>query len=310
MAWASPAALELAEKELTRQRSLARRGTVSKASVDAQERDALVQRQSVQSLRNSMNLLPAERRVLEAQLARYQSQLITASRDLARTAIVLPFDARIDASSVEPAQFVSTGQTLLVADGTAIAKVSAQLPIRQLRGLIPSQATQPRNLGDDVAKILGFKAQVRLPEAELAWPGRFTGMSATVDPKTRAVGVIVEVDGPYRGANPGKRPPLVKGMLVEVLLEGRPRAPAIVVPRTAIHGQAVYVIDAANRLRRKPVTIDLVQPEFVVLGAGLDSGERIVILELTPAIEGILLEPVDDVEALAALKRLAGGTLE
>ena len=301
-------ALELATSELERQRELAQRGTASRSVLDRQERDTLAQRQKVQAQVNALNLIPAQRQVLEAQLARLRALVATAERDIERTTITLPLDARIAALSVERGEVVARGQMLVGADGIAVAEVAAQVPVSRMRGLIPPEARRRLDSSDqDVRALLGLSATVRHPEAVGgAWEARFTRISPTVDPRTRTVGVIVEVDEPYRRAEPGVRPPLVKGMFVEVELSGRPRD-SVVVPRTAVHGGIVYVVTDENRLARRPVAVSLMQPTFLAVADGIEAGERIVVSNLFPAIEGMLLDPIDDPESLAALEADATG---
>ena len=65
-------AFELATAELERQEKLAAQGAVSRSSLESQKRSTLAQRQRVQTEANMLNLVPAERRVLQARLARLQ----------------------------------------------------------------------------------------------------------------------------------------------------------------------------------------------------------------------------------------------
>ena len=300
-------AFELATAELERQEKLAAQGAVSRSSLESQKRDALAQRQRVQAETNMLNLVPAERRVLQARLERLQSLIVAAERDIERTTITLPFDGRVAALATELGQVATRGQVLVEADGIAVAEVAAQVPVSRMRELIPA-ADGPgaditaRNLND----YLGISATVRHPEVAGVWPARFARISPTIDPRTRTVGVIVEVDEPYRGAKPGVRPPLVKGMFVEVELAGRPRE-AVVIPSGAVHGGAVYVAGDENRLARRRIEVSMAQPSFLAVGKGIEAGDRVVVSALLPAIEGMLLDPVDDVAALAALAADATG---
>jgi len=65
--------LELSNRDLSRKRALLKNRTVSQASVDEQERNVLTGRQSVQTLRNTLNIIPAERQTLMAQLALHRA---------------------------------------------------------------------------------------------------------------------------------------------------------------------------------------------------------------------------------------------
>jgi RND family efflux transporter MFP subunit len=302
-------ALTLGEKELERKRSLIGKGGISRSDLDTQERTLLAQQQSVQTQKNSLNLIPSERSLLEAQLARYQVQLQTAHRNLAHSEINLPFTGRISEVNVEQDQYVREGEILTIADDLQSAEVEVQIPIERMSDLFYSGQTIDV-LGSnqqDLANRLDISAGVHLEEGALSasWQARFARMSDTLDTKTRTVGVIVEVDNPYDQVQPGIRPPLVKGLFVEVLLAGKPRLDSLVIPRSALHDDKVYLINQDNRLEIRPVKISLTQPEYLVVSEGLSAGDRIVSSDLIPAIEGMLLQPIDDPESLEQLKQSA-----
>ena len=143
----------------------------------------------------------------------------------------------------------------------------------------------------------------------IEWPARFARISDTIDPKTRTIGAIVAVDGAYALATPGRRPPLTKGMFVEIEIRTRPREATIVVPRASLHGGNVYVVDSKNRLEIRPVTIGLLQGDLAVIDKGIEPGTRLVVSDLIPAIGGMLLAPQPDAAVLTRLKAdAAGGT--
>ena len=304
--------IDLARKELERKQRLVKQGTISQAAVDQEERAVLVGEQAVQNLRNSMNLLPAERSVLEATRDQLRAQLETARRNLARTTIVAPFDCRIAEVNVEQAQFAAQGKVLVVADSLDVAEVTAQVPIGTVLTLLPRDLDLPLDPGavmPRLREVAGLDAIVRLRtgRGDTEWLARFSRMSDTVDPRTRTVGVIVAVDDPYRQAVPGERPPLVKNMYVEVEVRGRPRPGAVVIPRGALYGSEVRTVDSEDRLRIREVEVDFIQTNFVVVAAGLEAGVRVVVSDLPFAADGMRLAPLDDDEALAALVAEAVG---
>ena len=300
--------LRLSRKELERKRRLVTQGTIPRSEVDKEERTVLAQKQSVTSQENALNLLPAERQLLTSQLQRYEAQLAVAKLDLERTVIRLPFDARISQVNIERHQYVRTGDVLVVADDIAVAEIVAQIPMQRFRNVIMTRDEPIEKFVElEMGKFLGVSARVRLPEFDIEWPARLSRMSATIDPKTRTIGAIVEVDEPYRQARLGIRPPLVKELFVEVVFSGSQRPDTLVVPRTALHDGHVYVVDAANRLKIQPVEVGLTQPEFVGIQDGVAAGDRVVISDLIPAIENMLLNPQDDDDALSRLVHLAQG---
>ena len=83
-------------------------------------------------------------------------------------------------------------------------------------------------------------------------------------------------------------------MFVEVELRGKPRHEVLVVPRSSLHGHRIYVVTPENRLEVRKVGIAFMQTGFAVISEGLKAGDKIVVSDPIPAIEGMLLNPVDD----------------
>jgi multidrug efflux pump subunit AcrA (membrane-fusion protein) len=306
-------ALALNQKNLERKRALLARGNASQATVDEEERAVLARNQSMQTLENTLNLIPAQRDELRATRAQFRAQLATAKRDLEQTTIIAPFDLRISEVRIEEAQFAQQGAVLIEADGIDVAEVSAQVPIDKVALLIDPGKNLSFGNGsfmDTVHEVIDVEAIVRLGGSDMVvqWPARFARMSDTVDPQTRAIGIIVAIDDPYRQAVPGVRPPLTKNMYVEVELRGTPRSGRIVVPRHALHDNRVYTVTADNRLQIREIEIELVQTNFAIVKTGLKAGERVIVSDLMPAIDGMLLNPVPDEAAAELLAAEAMGT--
>jgi len=298
-------ALALRQSELARNAELVKKGTVSASQFEQEQRNLLAQRQQVQAQKNTLNLLPAERELLEAQLARHQAQLANARLDLSRTEIRLPFRARIAEVSIERAQYAREGNTLVKADAIDKAEVEAQIPIARMRAMLRSDRgkmdlnrIEPASLGEQ----LGLSARVWLrdPSGDIQWPARFSRLSDTLDPDTRTVGVIVTVDEPYADVEPGVRPPLVKGLFVEVDLRGRPRPDRLAIPRHALHDGNVYLIEDGQLVIRE-ATVENRQPDYAIVSAGLEPGDQVVVSDLFPAIEGMRLRGEPDRDALSRL---------
>ena len=81
----------------------------------------------------------------------------------------------------------------------------------------------------------------------------------------------------------------------------------LVVPRAALHDDAVYVLDADDRMRRAAVEVRFVQSGFACIDAELPEGIRVVVSNPTPAIEGQLVDPVPAPELLQDLIAQASG---
>lgn len=296
---------ELAQKELERIRKLLKQGTSSQSAADEKERAMLAYRAAVQNLQNSLALVPAQRSLLEAKAA-------LAERDLERTVIHAPFDMRVANLKVEADQYVSVGQSLFEGDDVNRVEVQAQVAMSSLRRLFigrPDFKLDVQLLSEEFSKIIDMDPVVRLDLGNhvAQWQAEFVRFSDTVDAETRTMGVVVAVDRPFDKVKPGYRPPLSKGMFVNVVLSGNYRAQRLVVPRSAVRAGVVYVADENNRLRRRPVKVLFSQGGVSVIAEGLKPGERVVVSDLVPAVEGMLLQVQLDEVLNQSLKNVEGG---
>jgi len=308
------ASLRLAQADLDRVRGLVERDEAAPTEVRDEERTFLLQKQKVQGLRNSLDLLPSKRSRLKAVLAVNKARLDQVQLDLEKTVIRAPFHCRLADVQIEQGQFLKAGETLFEADGTDVAEVDAQISLDHARGLLPPE-TQ-KELGNipsmaELRELFDIQAIVNMHMGDFTakWPARFVRIREQIDPITRTVGIVVAVDKPYERAIPGQRPPLVKGTYCEVELRGKSLPERIVIPRAAVHEDVVYIVDNANRLARREVRVLFAQSDFLCMAGGLDPGVSVVVSDPTPAIEGMLVDPVRDKELEAFLVAQAqGGT--
>jgi len=207
-----------------------------------------------------------------------------------------------------------------VADSIDVAEVTAQIALNHMRPLVPTGLDLSSLSAEEISALprrWGFAAEVRLVVGDFAatWEARFDRISDMVDPQTRTLGLVVAVDEPYRRAIPGQRPPLTKNMYVEVEVRGAPQAGRIAVPRVALHRgpdgrDVVYLAGAEDRLAFRAVSLGPVQSDFVIVEEGLSGGERVVVSDLIPAIEGMRLAPRLDRALAKALAAQASGVGE
>ena len=307
------ASLLLAEAERERLESLVDRQAISAAEVDLQRRTVLTQRQQVQRLQNSLQLIPQKQQSLVAEQAVKQAGRAQAELDLVKTEITAPFDCRLGDVDLRPGQFLSAGQLLFTAHGTSAMEVEAQLPLDQLRTLIATVEGQaPPMLWDPetVPAFFDFQAVVRYHSGDfrVEWDARVVRLRERLDPRTRTAGLVVAVDRPYELVIPGQRPPLKQGMYCQVELRGATRADRIVIPRAALHDGHVYLVGEDRRMVRRAVQVEFVQADFVCLAGGLRAGDVVVVSDPQPAIEGLRLEPVPDDDLPQRLAAQASGT--
>ncbi|MEC7816739.1 MAG: efflux transporter periplasmic adaptor subunit [Pseudomonadota bacterium] len=294
--------LTLARRELDRAETLVARGALSQTRYDEQQRATLQQEQAVQTLRNQLNLVPVRRDTLQARMGRAQSALASAREDLDDTRFESPWDLRVHQASIDTGQHVSPGQTLFIADDITRAEATVQLEVAELRRVLSQlSGGSPPETGS-TSHFTDFHDQLPLGELDIRvtptnvpdahWPGKLTRVTSSLDPATRTVQAVISVDEPYRNANPPARPPLVRNMFVQASITAQTPEPVIVIPANAVHQGVVYLADD-NRLQRQPVSVAWQQGEDVIIDDGLAPGDRLVLDDLVPAIDGTLLAPGD-----------------
>ncbi|WP_319543030.1 hypothetical protein [uncultured Pseudodesulfovibrio sp.] len=292
--------LELAAKDLDRNKRLVSQGVISQSELDAQEQSYLSQRNAVQNYQSTLNGIPASRASLMAQLASARSKTAGARLDEDNTIIRTPFNCRISATNVELGQAVGMNQVVATLDSLGENEALVQVPLHAFKNLLPQgqvaiPGAQPQM--EEFRQFLGIDAiiRVRAQEQTMEWIGHVTRISDAVDVDTRTIGVFVSVDNRIKTAQKEYYTPLIKNMYAEVELLGRPTEPFVVVPRMAVEAGYVNVVGKDNRLERRRVTVAFIQSSIAVLRSGVLGGERVIVSELIPSIEGMKLSPsLDD----------------
>lgn len=288
--------LKLSAKDLDRNKQLVSQGVISQSELDAQEQSYLSQRNVVQNYQSTLNGIPASRASLKAQLASARSKTAGARLDEDNTIIRTPFNCRISATNVELGQAVGTNQVVATLDSLGENEALVQVPLYAFKNLLPQgEMAIPGSQVqmEEFRQFLGIDAMVRVraQERTMEWIGHVTRISDAVDADTRTIGVFVSVDNRIKNSQGEQNTPLIKNMYAEVELLGKSIEPLVVVPRTAVEAGYVNVVNAEGRLERRRVTIAFVQSSIAVLRSGVVIGDRVVVSELIPAIEGMKLRP-------------------
>lgn len=294
---------EIAEKEyalaaadLARKTELLAQGTVSQTVVEQAERAELVAKSKRVEIANQLALNAAERQVL-------RTERQSAARSLSFAEIRAPFDVLIGEVSVSLGQVVNRAQTLFTADGTDRVEIPAQVPIGRMGPLVRMLE------GEDPLSTL--KATVRMSMAghHVQWPAVISRISEGIDMPTQSVVVIATVEGPLAMAIPGRRPPLRRGMFVELVIAA-PETAAIVVPASAVWGAEALVVNGDNRIERRSVTVSFETDGLAVISEGLAKGDRLVVGDPAVAVVGMQVRPIEDKALAQTIARRAAGFSE
>lgn len=300
--------LDVAQAEFDRVQSLLERGTGTRAAVDTAQKTLLAQETSVAGLNNTIALYPAQRASAAATLAVRRAEFQEVERLLEKTEVSAPFRGRVASISAELGQFVRTGDSLITLESTDAAEVVAEIQPAAFSGLVFDGFELPFMAGQaietsrfsELMQQFGVSATVQLNGADYAatWPAEIVRLRGTMDSETGAMGIVVRVADPLRIDAGTRRPPLHAGSFVSVILSAEPRHDVIAIPRHAVHlsdsGQPfVYLSDAEDRLQMQDVETGQVLDGDVLITAGLDGGETLVLGTPRPPVPGLKLTLVD-----------------
>ncbi len=221
-----------------------------------------------------------------ASLASAEAALAQTEYDLERTVVRAPYDGRVRTERVDVGQFVQRGDS--VADLYSVDAAEVRLPIPDAElAFVDLPLAYRDSGGEDVSKPrVTIRAQFAGEMHE--WIGVIERTEGEIDSRTRMVNAIARVEDPYsRSSNPG-RPPLAVGMFVEAEILGRSSGEVAILPRSAMRsGDQVLVVDPEGKLRFRNVDVYRMERERVLVRAGIDRGDRIVVSPLETAVEGM-----------------------
>ncbi|MEO1553406.1 MAG: efflux RND transporter periplasmic adaptor subunit [Pseudomonadota bacterium] len=208
-----------------------------------EEAEAEIARQDLINLgiTDSSPLARREPQLAEAQAAldSAKAQLADAELALGRTAVVAPFDGRVREETVEVGQFASPGQSLGRVFATDIVEVALPITDDDLGrlGLPLAFAETAAEQGPEVIFSGSVSGEIR------EWVGRVTRTSAAVNPQTRLINVISQLDDPY-GAGSDNGAPMAPGLFVSASIAGTKIENLLVAPRSAIRsGNDIFIGD-------------------------------------------------------------------
>ncbi|MEZ5977810.1 MAG: efflux RND transporter periplasmic adaptor subunit [Planctomycetota bacterium] len=218
-------------------------------------------------MRREPQLAQARARVRTAEVAVSAAEL-----DLSRTRVVAPLRARVERRQVELGSRVAPGSSAGSLAG--LGRWRARLSV--------ANVDRPFLMLDDGEPT----GEARLDLGGVVVPARVERSAAGVDERTQTLSVFAYVEG--------ETPlPLVSGEFVRAVIEGRPIEGAAVLPRAALRtDDRVLVLGGDSRVFLRDVVVARRGSESIVVTAGLEDGERVVVSPLPIAADGMRVRVV------------------
>jgi RND family efflux transporter MFP subunit len=259
----------------------------SQARIARSEWDLINKESDIQP--NPLALYGPQLKSSRAALASAIAAVAQATIDLERTGVTAPFSSRVRSENIDRGQYVRAGSSVAVLSGTNTAEIPVPLSLNNIRWLsVPRFGERENGAEASVSVTIGGE--------RFEWEGRVVRSTGEVDQKTRMMQLVVEVKDPYglKGRNDRERPPLAVGTFVDVTIKGRSLKDVFVIPRKAIRDNGtVWIMDEESKLQIKTIKPVRIEGEKVILAEGINSGDLIVLSNISGAANGMKLRKIE-----------------
>lgn len=267
--------LETLQADYDRVKSLRDRGAGSASDLSRSLLELRRYEDTIVQLENQITLFPHQIDAAQERLAGSRSDLQRAQNDLKRTVLTAPFRGILGEVMIEQGQYVRSGEPLV-------------------RLIDPDRIDIPVSIGFDDYMVIqdailkGEHPRAWLAENETAgarWTGRIVRVAPSADAASRTIEVYIEV------VNSEQTQPLLPGTFVFAGIEGPFHSDALVVPREAIVDGRVYVVDKDGIAKARTVTTGRRLQQLVLVSAGIEKGDRIILTNLDVIRDGTRVIP-------------------
>lgn len=255
--------LRIAEDEVSRLRGLIESDQAVKKELDVAKLAYERARRLLQGFENELALIAPTRAQVEASRRASEATAELARLNMERCVIKAPFDGAVEAVPVELGERVSIGTALVTLVDASHVEIAIRLPV--------SVRTRV---------FAGASCRVDIESAgDFSWTGTVDRIDPVADSDTRTFAVYVDVD------NSDFECPLMPGSFVRGEIAGRAIADALIVPRGAIHGDSVFVLEG-DVARQRSVMVERPLGERAVVRGDLRGGDLLILSNLDQLSDG------------------------
>ncbi len=221
-----------------------------------------------------------------AKLKAAEANLLQAKIKRSRCELRAPFTGRLQTKLVGLGQTIQAGEKLAHIYSTDLAEIRLPLPTDQLANLDLPLGTGGRQCGAASLPCPKVMLTAEFAGALQTWEGRIVRSEGKLDDTTGVLYAVAEVVNPYTQKD--DHPPLLAGLFVQALIQGKELQNLFVLPQVAINAsQQVLVIDAELRLHIRHLEVLRNEPDRILVKGGLSAGDRIVTAGIQVPVEGM-----------------------
>ena len=250
---------KIASDELDRIKALAERNVTNPQELDRARRTVLAASLMRLATEQALDALDPRAAQLAATRQSLDATLDQIKLEIARCRITAPFAGILEAVDVDVAENVTVGQRVARIVDLSRVEVPVLLPSGARAGVSLNDPVQLRSTGD----------------VDCRWQGRISRLSPVDDPATRSFAAYVVIE-----QDPAEATRLAPGAFVTAIVESRVPEQRMVLPRRAVRGDRVRLIEdgrATTRPVRQAYLLEADRP-----GTGLEDQQWVALEEPLP----------------------------
>ena len=242
-------------------------------------RESVIPVTEVAALESAVRIQAAELERLRVRVAREEELLF-------RHVVRAPFNAVVLAETVDLGQKLDPGDRAVTLAGTDEFWVQVSLPTDQLRWI---QAARGDQAGAMAEVFLDFgNDQVS------RYTGEVIQLLSDLEEEGRMARALIRVVDPLESEGGRSAESLLLGSYVRVEIAAGELLNVVALDRPALReGNRIWVVDSADRLQIRDVTVRWREGEVVYIDPVFEVGERLVVSDLRVALPDMLVEAQD-----------------
>lgn len=267
--------MDFAEVDLERAEDLLERGAVTRRSVEERAVIFSQRKAAFQSSGANMVIQQAQIEARAATVERLKVSVKNTAQALVNTTLKAPFDAIVQAVTVEVGQTVATSLSLLTLYEADTLDARFVLSDGQYGRLLDSNSS-----------LVGRKVNVnwKIGRTTHVFPAKIDRIGAEIAANRGGVSVFARLDPDTMGL--AIRP----GAFITVVVPDRAFYDTFRLPETALfEGNIAYVIGPDKRLEARSVEVLVYDGDHVIVKDGIKTGEEVLITQIAEVGEGLLV---------------------
>ncbi len=248
--------------------------------VARKEWDLLYGDQKISEVESELALRKPHLKKVQVEITAARAELEQAEINLQRTTLKAPFNGLVLNRYVDLGSQVTSQERLADLVGTDVFRIQVSLPLERLQWI---QIPNGRDQSGSEVTIIHQQNNIR--------EGRVARLLPDLSKEGRMARLLIDVNDPLDlQAKEKKKPTLLIGEYVRVLIESEELLNVFKIPRSALHNDSeVWLVDEESRLAIRSVKIIWRDEDSVLIRDGFKPGELLVVSDLAAPVDGMAL---------------------